>query len=84
MMRTTRKLAPPSPNYDTTPTGGCLSSRPFNVHRCPTRRVFSGTGLELMTCLPRSDTLTTGLPQPPQACLKTELHSFTAVSSPRD
>ncbi|GFU25329.1 uncharacterized protein TNCV_2903561 [Trichonephila clavipes] len=21
----------------------------FNVHRCPTRRVFSGTGLELMT-----------------------------------
>ncbi|GFX66941.1 hypothetical protein TNCV_999801 [Trichonephila clavipes] len=27
------------------------------------RRVFSGTGLELMACLPRSDTLTTGLPQ---------------------
>ncbi|GFY32287.1 uncharacterized protein TNCV_3557951 [Trichonephila clavipes] len=24
----------------------------FNVHRCPTRRVFSGTGLELMTYLP--------------------------------
>ncbi|GFU62839.1 hypothetical protein TNCV_4279211 [Trichonephila clavipes] len=24
----------------------------FNVHRCPTRRVFSGTGIELMTCLP--------------------------------
>ncbi|GFY05575.1 transposable element Tc3 transposase [Trichonephila clavipes] len=22
----------------------------FNVHRCPTRRVFSGTGIELMTC----------------------------------
>ncbi|GFU63859.1 hypothetical protein TNCV_3496711 [Trichonephila clavipes] len=21
----------------------------FNVHRCPTRRVFSGTGIELMT-----------------------------------
>ncbi|GFU94628.1 uncharacterized protein TNCV_293471 [Trichonephila clavipes] len=21
----------------------------FNVHRCPTRRVFSGTGLELVT-----------------------------------
>ncbi|GFY15847.1 transposable element Tcb2 transposase [Trichonephila clavipes] len=35
----------------------------FNAHRCPTRRVFSGTGLELMTCLPWSDTLTTGLPQ---------------------
>ncbi|GFX23607.1 uncharacterized protein TNCV_3770801 [Trichonephila clavipes] len=24
--------------------------RRFSVHRCPTRRVFSGTGLELMTC----------------------------------
>ncbi|GFV57558.1 uncharacterized protein TNCV_4399141 [Trichonephila clavipes] len=27
----------------------------FNVHRCPTRRDFSGTGIELMTFLPRSD-----------------------------
>ncbi|GFU78958.1 hypothetical protein TNCV_307991 [Trichonephila clavipes] len=36
----------------------------FNVHRCPTRRVFSGTGLEFMTYLPWPDTLTTGLPQP--------------------
>ncbi|GFY16918.1 uncharacterized protein TNCV_3689761 [Trichonephila clavipes] len=24
----------------------------FNVHRCPTWRVFSGTGLELMICRP--------------------------------
>ncbi|GFU68073.1 uncharacterized protein TNCV_2824161 [Trichonephila clavipes] len=24
----------------------------FNVHGCPTRRFFSRTGLELMTCLP--------------------------------
>ncbi|GFX08577.1 uncharacterized protein TNCV_4170761 [Trichonephila clavipes] len=24
----------------------------FSVHRCTTRRVSSGTGLELMTCLP--------------------------------
>ncbi|GFU64066.1 hypothetical protein TNCV_1303061 [Trichonephila clavipes] len=30
------------------------------------RRVFSGTGLELMTYLPWSDTLTPGLPQPTQ------------------
>ncbi|GFY33955.1 hypothetical protein TNCV_4596631 [Trichonephila clavipes] len=36
----------------------------FNVHRCPTRQVFSGTGLKLMTCQPWSYTLTTGLPQP--------------------
>ncbi|GFY28070.1 hypothetical protein TNCV_4394041 [Trichonephila clavipes] len=35
------------------------------VHHCPTRRVFSGTEIELMTCLPGSDTLTTGPPQPP-------------------
>ncbi|GFX74454.1 uncharacterized protein TNCV_3213411 [Trichonephila clavipes] len=27
----------------------------FNVHRCPTRRVFSGTGIERMTCLPWLD-----------------------------
>ncbi|GFW92978.1 hypothetical protein TNCV_3759661 [Trichonephila clavipes] len=36
----------------------------FNVHRCPKRQVFSGTGLEVKTCLQRSDTLTTGLKQP--------------------
>ncbi|GFU53618.1 uncharacterized protein TNCV_3994921 [Trichonephila clavipes] len=36
----------------------------FNVHRFPTRRVISGTGLELMTYRPSSDTLSTGLPQP--------------------
>ncbi|GFY04367.1 hypothetical protein TNCV_4414551 [Trichonephila clavipes] len=24
----------------------------FNMYRCPTRRVFSRTGLEIMTCLP--------------------------------
>ncbi|GFV93684.1 hypothetical protein TNCV_365851 [Trichonephila clavipes] len=43
---------PPSPNYHTTPKGERFSSRQRNVHRYPTRRVFSGTGLELMTCLP--------------------------------
>ncbi|GFX86089.1 uncharacterized protein TNCV_2341581 [Trichonephila clavipes] len=57
----------PSPNYHTTPHQredvSAFLDR-FNVHRCPTRRVFSGTGIELMTCLPWLDTLTTGLPQP--------------------
>ncbi|GFW33087.1 uncharacterized protein TNCV_2110171 [Trichonephila clavipes] len=57
---TTPELAPSSPNYHTIPTG--LDR--FKVHRCPTGQVFSGTGLELMTCLPCSDTLTTGRPQP--------------------
>ncbi|GFU73108.1 hypothetical protein TNCV_1353991 [Trichonephila clavipes] len=40
----------------------------FKLHRCPTRRVFSGTGLELVT---RSDTYTTRLPRPlrgPEMC----------------
>ncbi|GFV58186.1 integrase catalytic domain-containing protein [Trichonephila clavipes] len=46
---TTPELAPPSPNYHTTPMGGRFTLDRFNVHRCPTLRVFSGTGLELVT-----------------------------------
>ncbi|GFU96454.1 uncharacterized protein TNCV_90271 [Trichonephila clavipes] len=46
---TTPELAPP---LHTTPTGDVSALDRFNVHRCPTRRVFSGTVLELMTCLP--------------------------------
>ncbi|GFV39200.1 uncharacterized protein TNCV_1157851 [Trichonephila clavipes] len=34
----------------------------FNVHHCPTWRVFCGTGLELETCQPCFDTLTTWYP----------------------
>ncbi|GFT06806.1 hypothetical protein TNCV_17931 [Trichonephila clavipes] len=33
----------------------------LNVHRASTRRVFSGTELEHVTCHPQSDTLTTRL-----------------------
>ncbi|GFV73213.1 hypothetical protein TNCV_2374851 [Trichonephila clavipes] len=43
------EMAPPSPSFHTTPTGGRLSFDRFNVHYSPTRRVFSGTRLELMT-----------------------------------
>ncbi|GFW77212.1 uncharacterized protein TNCV_2726421 [Trichonephila clavipes] len=45
---TTPELAPPS---TTTPHQREYVSAldRFNVHRCPTRRVFSGTGLELVT-----------------------------------
>ncbi|GFW60967.1 putative DD41D transposase [Trichonephila clavipes] len=47
---TTPEQAPPSPNYHTTPTGEDVSALDrFNVHRCPTRRVFSGTGLDPVT-----------------------------------
>ncbi|GFW77584.1 uncharacterized protein TNCV_2499761 [Trichonephila clavipes] len=61
---TTPELAPPL--LTTTPhqRKDVSAVDRFNVHRCATRRVFSGTGLELMTYLPWSDTLTTGLPQP--------------------
>ncbi|GFS75446.1 uncharacterized protein TNCV_2968091 [Trichonephila clavipes] len=46
---TTPELACPSPNYHTTPREDASVLDRFNVHRCPTRRVFSGTGLELVT-----------------------------------
>ncbi|GFY02888.1 uncharacterized protein TNCV_3507681 [Trichonephila clavipes] len=41
---TTPELAPPSPNYHTTPTGGRSALDRFNVHRCSTRRkhIFGG------------------------------------------
>ncbi|GFV53478.1 transposase [Trichonephila clavipes] len=46
---TTPELAPPL--LTTTPhrREDVSALDRFNVHRCPTRRVFSGTGLELMT-----------------------------------
>ncbi|GFW74025.1 hypothetical protein TNCV_545491 [Trichonephila clavipes] len=62
VMRKTPELEPFSPNYNTTPMGGLLCALDrFNVHRSPTRWVFSGTGLELVTSQPQSDTLTTRL-----------------------
>ncbi|GFY17425.1 uncharacterized protein TNCV_658381 [Trichonephila clavipes] len=66
MTWTTPELAPPL--LTTTPhqREDVSALDRFNVHRCPTRRVFGGTGIELMTCLPWLDTLTTGLPQPPR------------------
>ncbi|GFY07653.1 uncharacterized protein TNCV_4095231 [Trichonephila clavipes] len=46
---TTPELAPPL--LTTTPhqREDVSSLDRFNVHRCPTRRVFSGTGIELVT-----------------------------------
>ncbi|GFT09175.1 hypothetical protein TNCV_4106061 [Trichonephila clavipes] len=46
--RTTPELTLPSPNFHITPTGGRLSLDIFSVHRSSTRRVLSGTRLELM------------------------------------
>ncbi|GFY05488.1 uncharacterized protein TNCV_218701 [Trichonephila clavipes] len=47
---TTPELAPP-PLLTTSPyqREDVSALDRFNVHRCPTRRVFSGTGLELVT-----------------------------------
>ncbi|GFS80793.1 transposable element Tcb1 transposase [Trichonephila clavipes] len=49
---TTPELAPPL--LTTTPhqREDVSALDRFNVHRCPTRRVFGGTDLELMPCLP--------------------------------
>ncbi|GFS93860.1 uncharacterized protein TNCV_5053251 [Trichonephila clavipes] len=59
---TTPELAPPTLLTTTPHQREDVSALDrFNVHRCPTRRVFSGTGLELITYQPWSDTLTTGL-----------------------
>ncbi|GFW20168.1 uncharacterized protein TNCV_2321091 [Trichonephila clavipes] len=63
---TTTELAPPPPTYHTTPhqREDVSALDRFNVHRCPTRWIFRGTEIELMTYLPQSDTLIAGLPQP--------------------
>ncbi|GFX01538.1 retrovirus-related Pol polyprotein from transposon 17.6 [Trichonephila clavipes] len=52
MTWTTPELVPPSPNYHPTPREDVSALDRFNVHRCPTWRVFSGTGLELVTWQP--------------------------------
>ncbi|GFW62050.1 uncharacterized protein TNCV_1684811 [Trichonephila clavipes] len=56
MTRTTPELAPPL--LTTTPyqREDISALEIFNVHRCPTRRVFCGNGLELETCQPGCDT----------------------------
>ncbi|GFU31245.1 uncharacterized protein TNCV_1742371 [Trichonephila clavipes] len=60
---TSPELAPPSPNYHT--NGRTFQLDRFNVHRCPTRPVFSGTGLEPMT---------------KQATFRYQYHSATAAT----
>ncbi|GFW92622.1 transposable element Tcb2 transposase [Trichonephila clavipes] len=67
---TTPELAPPSPNYHTTShqREDVSALDRFNVHRCPTRRVFSGTGFEPVT---------------KQATVRYLYHSATAATSVR-
>ncbi|GBN59348.1 hypothetical protein AVEN_101239-1 [Araneus ventricosus] len=45
MTRTTPELAPPSPNFRATPTGGHLATKyDLACNRPHTRRIFSGIG----------------------------------------
>ncbi|GFW05608.1 uncharacterized protein TNCV_4983781 [Trichonephila clavipes] len=46
---TTPELAPPLPTTTPHQREDVSALDRFNVHRCPTRRVFSGTGLEPVT-----------------------------------
>ncbi|GFW17491.1 hypothetical protein TNCV_2650491 [Trichonephila clavipes] len=55
--------APPSPNCHTT-----LDR--FNVHRCPTRRIFSSTGIELVTRQATIRYLYHSAPRPQVQCRK--------------
>ncbi|GFW74938.1 uncharacterized protein TNCV_2678061 [Trichonephila clavipes] len=49
MTWTIPELAPRSPNFHTHQREDVSALDRFNMHRCPTRPVFSGTGLELVT-----------------------------------
>ncbi|GFV32597.1 uncharacterized protein TNCV_2960071 [Trichonephila clavipes] len=56
MTWTTPELAPPLLTTPPHQREDVSALDRFNVHRCPTRRVFSGTGLELVTKQAVSDT----------------------------
>ncbi|GBM01120.1 hypothetical protein AVEN_96123-1 [Araneus ventricosus] len=57
MTRTTSELAPPSPNFRATPTGGRLATTyDLACNRPHTRRIFSGIGFR--TCDPPVPRLT--------------------------
>ncbi|GBL73672.1 hypothetical protein AVEN_230670-1 [Araneus ventricosus] len=59
MTRTTPELAPPSPNFRATPTGGRLATTcDLACNRPHTRRIFSGIGFR--TCNPPVETLPLG------------------------
>ncbi|GFX15596.1 hypothetical protein TNCV_2130841 [Trichonephila clavipes] len=72
----TPELAPPL--LTTTPMGGRLSSRQIQRTSLPTRRDFSGTRFELVTCQPRSDILTSRLLRQLQFCGEKSNHGQAA------
>ncbi|GFY26071.1 uncharacterized protein TNCV_353891 [Trichonephila clavipes] len=65
---TTPKLAPPLVTTTPHKREDVSALDRFNVHRCPTRRVFSGTGLEFVTR---------------QATFRYLYHSATAATNPK-
>ncbi|GBM26459.1 hypothetical protein AVEN_217330-1, partial [Araneus ventricosus] len=62
MTRTTPELAPPSPNFHATPTGGRLTTTyDLTCNRPHTRRIFSGIGSSnLEPSGPKAETLPLG------------------------
>ncbi|GBL98552.1 hypothetical protein AVEN_111660-1 [Araneus ventricosus] len=67
MTRTTSELAPPSPNFRATPTGGRLATTyDLACNRPHTRRIFSGIGFRTCDLRSRGRDLTTRPPRPKQ------------------
>ncbi|GBO14653.1 hypothetical protein AVEN_136484-1 [Araneus ventricosus] len=65
MTKTTPELAPPSPNFHATPTGGRLATTyDLAFMRPHTRRIFSGIGFLTCNPPPQSTDLTTRPPRP--------------------
>ncbi|GFW32367.1 uncharacterized protein TNCV_675261 [Trichonephila clavipes] len=80
---TTPELATLSPNYHTTSTGDVSALDIFNVHHCPTRRVFSGSGLELVTKPATIRYIYHSLPWPQEYAKGTYLASVRLMASYR-
>ncbi|GBM43897.1 hypothetical protein AVEN_247118-1 [Araneus ventricosus] len=78
MTRTTLVLAPSSPNFRTTPTGGHLTSDRFNVHQAHKHGGSSvESGFEPEALRLRNRHLTTRSPQPQIILLELVIFPFT-------
>ncbi|GBO00279.1 hypothetical protein AVEN_110594-1 [Araneus ventricosus] len=80
MTRTTPELAPPSPNFHATPTGGRFTTTyDLMCNRPHTRRFFSGIGFRAWNPSAQSRDLTTRPPRPISGRSKT--WRFVKISS---
>ncbi|GBM98301.1 hypothetical protein AVEN_217698-1 [Araneus ventricosus] len=84
MTRTTPELAPPSPDFHATPTGGRLTTTyDLTCNRPHTRRIFSGIGSRTWNPPASTRYLTTRPPRPHDyfSCIRNNLTG--SGSSPR-